>query len=127
MSLSRSGEHLRVCPKGYTCCTSEMEDKVSQQSKQEFEIMVEDSSHNIRTTFISRHKKFDGHIILTKEASAISCLHSCGKLPAWTREKTGWPNNIKDDVLEKCHCRLLNDPSDRLEISGRVSQEQLCF
>ncbi|MEQ2236594.1 Glypican-6 [Ilyodon furcidens] len=59
MSLSRSGEHLRVCPKGYTCCTSEMEDKVSQQSKQEFEIMVEDSSHNIRTTFISRHKKFD--------------------------------------------------------------------
>ncbi|MED6238832.1 Glypican-6 [Ataeniobius toweri] len=72
-----TGEHLRVCPKGYTCCTSEMEDKVSQQSKQEFEIMVEDSSHNMRTTFISRHKKFDGHIILTKEASAISCLHSC--------------------------------------------------
>uniref|UniRef100_A0A3Q2PSS9 Glypican 6a n=1 Tax=Fundulus heteroclitus TaxID=8078 RepID=A0A3Q2PSS9_FUNHE len=54
-----SGEHLRVCPKGYTCCTSEMEDKLSQQSKQEFEIMVEESSHNMRTTFISRHKKFD--------------------------------------------------------------------
>uniref|UniRef100_A0A3B5KU92 Uncharacterized protein n=1 Tax=Xiphophorus couchianus TaxID=32473 RepID=A0A3B5KU92_9TELE len=54
-----SGEHLRVCPKGYTCCTSEMEDKLSQQSKQEFEVMVEDSSHNMRTTFTSRHKKFD--------------------------------------------------------------------
>ncbi|KAM9764533.1 glypican-6-like isoform 2-T2 [Menidia menidia] len=54
-----SGEHLRVCPQGYTCCTSEMEDKLNQQSKLEFESMVEESSHHIRTTFISRHKMFD--------------------------------------------------------------------
>ncbi|KAM6942835.1 glypican-6a isoform 2-T2 [Xenentodon cancila] len=54
-----SGEHLRVCPQGYTCCTSEMEDKLSQQSKLEFENLVEESSRNIRTTFITRHKKFD--------------------------------------------------------------------
>ncbi|XP_071345229.1 glypican-6a isoform X1 [Trachinotus anak] len=54
-----SGEHLRVCPQGYTCCTSEMEDKLSQQSKLEFENLVEESSHNMRTTFVSRHKKFD--------------------------------------------------------------------
>ncbi|XP_017260695.1 glypican-6a isoform X2 [Kryptolebias marmoratus] len=54
-----SGEHLRVCPQGYTCCTSEMEDKLNQQSKSQFERMVEESSLNMRTTFISRHKKFD--------------------------------------------------------------------
>uniref|UniRef100_A0A3P9I0E7 Glypican 6a n=1 Tax=Oryzias latipes TaxID=8090 RepID=A0A3P9I0E7_ORYLA len=54
-----SGEHLRVCPQGYTCCTSEMEEKLSQQSKLEFENMVEESSRQMRTTFISRHKKFD--------------------------------------------------------------------
>ncbi|XP_041849283.1 glypican-6a isoform X2 [Melanotaenia boesemani] len=54
-----SGEHLRVCPQGYTCCTSEMEDRLNQQSKLEFENLVEESSHNMRTTFISRHKKFD--------------------------------------------------------------------
>ncbi|XP_022623604.1 glypican-6-like [Seriola dumerili] len=54
-----SGEHLRVCPRGYTCCTSEMVDKLSQQSKLEFENLVEESSHNMRTTFVSRHKKFD--------------------------------------------------------------------
>lgn len=60
MSLSPSGEHLRVCPQGYTCCTSEMEDKLNQQSKLEFENLVEESSHNMRVTFVSRHKKFDG-------------------------------------------------------------------
>ncbi|GLD47350.1 glypican-6-like protein [Lates japonicus] len=56
------GEHLRVCPQGYTCCTSEMEDKLNQQSKLEFENLVEESSHNMRTTFVSRHKKFDGKL-----------------------------------------------------------------
>ncbi|XP_048454358.1 glypican-6a [Rhincodon typus] len=54
-----SGEHLRICSKGFTCCTSEMEDKLSQQSKLEFENMVEETSHVLRTTFVSRHKKFD--------------------------------------------------------------------
>uniref|UniRef100_A0A8C5U6S2 Glypican 6 n=1 Tax=Malurus cyaneus samueli TaxID=2593467 RepID=A0A8C5U6S2_9PASS len=53
------GEHLRICPQEYTCCTSEMEDKLSQQSKLEFENLVEETSHFVRTTFVSRHKKFD--------------------------------------------------------------------
>ncbi|XP_025975225.2 glypican-6 [Dromaius novaehollandiae] len=54
-----AGEHLRICPQEYTCCTSEMEDKLSQQSKLEFENLVEETSHFVRTTFVSRHKKFD--------------------------------------------------------------------
>lgn len=62
VSLSPSGEHLRVCPQGYTCCTSEMEDKLNQQSKLEFENLVEDSSQNMRGTFVSKHKKFDGKL-----------------------------------------------------------------
>uniref|UniRef100_A0A8B9IXH8 Glypican 6 n=1 Tax=Amazona collaria TaxID=241587 RepID=A0A8B9IXH8_9PSIT len=52
-------EHLRICPQEYTCCTSEMEDKLSQQSKLEFENLVDETSHFVRTTFVSRHKKFD--------------------------------------------------------------------
>lgn len=37
-----------------------MEDKLSQQSKLEFENLVEETSHFVRSTFVSRHKKFDG-------------------------------------------------------------------
>lgn len=55
-----AGEHLRICPQEYTCCTSEMEDKLSQQSKLEFENLMDKTSHFVRTTFVSRHKKFDG-------------------------------------------------------------------
>ncbi|XP_061092271.1 glypican-6a isoform X2 [Conger conger] len=54
-----SGEHLRICPQGYTCCTTEMEDRLSQQSKLEFENLVDDASETLRTTFVSQHKKFD--------------------------------------------------------------------
>ncbi|XP_071015697.1 glypican-6a isoform X2 [Oncorhynchus clarkii lewisi] len=54
-----SGEHLRVCPQGYTCCTSDMEEKLGQQSKLEFENLVEDTSQTLRTTLVSRHQQFD--------------------------------------------------------------------
>ncbi|KAG8000636.1 Glypican-6 [Nibea albiflora] len=54
-----AGEHLRVCPQGNTCCTQEMEDKFGQQSKQDFENLVDEMSHELRSTFVSRHKRFD--------------------------------------------------------------------
>ncbi|XP_066444916.1 glypican-6 [Eleutherodactylus coqui] len=54
-----AGEHLRVCPQEYTCCTTKMENKLSQLSKLEFENLVQETSHFVRTTFILWHKKFD--------------------------------------------------------------------
>lgn len=60
-----AGEHLRVCPQGNTCCTQEMEDKFGQQSKQDFENLVDEMSHELRSTFISRHKRFDGESVIT--------------------------------------------------------------
>lgn len=56
------GEHLRVCPQGNTCCTQEMEDKFGQQSKQDFENLVDEVSHELRSTFVSRHQRFDGKL-----------------------------------------------------------------
>ncbi|XP_072253081.1 glypican-6-like [Leuresthes tenuis] len=53
------GEHLRVCPQGNTCCTQEMEDKFGQQSKQDFENLLDETSLALRSTFVSRHKRFD--------------------------------------------------------------------
>ncbi|XP_030635843.1 glypican-6a [Chanos chanos] len=69
-----SGEHLRVCSQGYTCCTSEMEDKLGQQGKLEFENLVEESSHTLRTTFVSRHKMFDEFFLELLDSSEKS-LH----------------------------------------------------
>uniref|UniRef100_A0A8C2XAG1 Glypican 6b n=1 Tax=Cyclopterus lumpus TaxID=8103 RepID=A0A8C2XAG1_CYCLU len=53
------GDHLRVCPQGSTCCTQEMEDTFGQQSKQDFENLIDEISHELRSTFVARHKRFD--------------------------------------------------------------------
>ncbi|XP_035995132.1 glypican-6 isoform X1 [Fundulus heteroclitus] len=57
------GEDLRVCTHKHTCCTQEMEDKFSQQSKQEIENLLDETSHTLRSTFVSRHKRFDGFFL----------------------------------------------------------------
>ncbi|XP_060126032.1 glypican-4-like [Zootoca vivipara] len=54
-----NGDHLKVCPQGYTCCSQEMEEKYSQQSKQDFRNAVVELSNNLQATFSSRYKKFD--------------------------------------------------------------------
>lgn len=59
-SVCFAGEHLRVCPQGNTCCTQEMENKFGQRSKQDFENLTDETSHELRSTFVSRHKRFDG-------------------------------------------------------------------
>ncbi|XP_056464079.1 glypican-6a isoform X2 [Gadus chalcogrammus] len=55
-----SDEHLRICAsQGTTCCTSEMEDKLGLLSRHTFEDLMANSSHDMRTSFFSKHRKFD--------------------------------------------------------------------
>ncbi|KAM4731031.1 LOW QUALITY PROTEIN: glypican-6-like [Anableps anableps] len=53
------GDDLRVCTHEHTCCTQEMEDKFGQQSKLDFENLLDETSQTLRSTFVSRHKRFD--------------------------------------------------------------------
>uniref|UniRef100_A0A3Q3JZK7 Glypican 2 n=1 Tax=Monopterus albus TaxID=43700 RepID=A0A3Q3JZK7_MONAL len=54
-----SGEHLRLCPQDYTCCSSQMEETLSLQSERDFLKAVEDNSQFLLTTFTQRHRRFD--------------------------------------------------------------------
>ncbi|XP_017263938.1 glypican-2 [Kryptolebias marmoratus] len=54
-----SGEHLRLCPQDYTCCSSQMEETLSFQSEKDFLKAIEDNSQFLLTTFTQRHRKFD--------------------------------------------------------------------
>uniref|UniRef100_A0A7M4ES04 Glypican-1 n=1 Tax=Crocodylus porosus TaxID=8502 RepID=A0A7M4ES04_CROPO len=55
-----SGEHLRICPQGYTCCTSEMEENFANKSRSEFEGMMKEASRSVQVTLTSQYKNFDG-------------------------------------------------------------------
>ncbi|XP_030621224.1 glypican-2 [Chanos chanos] len=54
-----SGEHLRLCPQDYTCCSSLMEETLARQSESDFLFAIEDNSQFLVTTLTQRHHKFD--------------------------------------------------------------------
>uniref|UniRef100_A0A8B9KUL7 Glypican-1 n=1 Tax=Astyanax mexicanus TaxID=7994 RepID=A0A8B9KUL7_ASTMX len=56
-----SGEHLRVCPQGYTCCTSQMEENLSNLSSREFGEQVKESGRTLQASLNSQYKSFDGY------------------------------------------------------------------
>ncbi|KAI4897293.1 hypothetical protein NFI96_024653 [Prochilodus magdalenae] len=53
------GAHLKVCPQGFSCCTLEMEEKLSQQSRSDLKAPVSQLSSNLQSTFTQRHQHFD--------------------------------------------------------------------
>lgn len=58
-SSSLAGAPLKVCPQGFSCCTVEMEEKLSQQSHTEIKAPVSRLSTNLQSTFKQRHDHFD--------------------------------------------------------------------
>ncbi|XP_027465122.1 glypican-4 isoform X2 [Zalophus californianus] len=54
-----NGDHLKICPQGYTCCSQEMEEKYSLQSKDDFKSVVSEQCNHLQAIFASRYKKFD--------------------------------------------------------------------
>ncbi|KAK2868487.1 hypothetical protein Q7C36_000358 [Tachysurus vachellii] len=69
-----SGEHLRVCQQGYTCCTSQIEDNLSNLSRKEFEDQVKESGHTLQVTLNSQYKSFDGYFLelLNRSETSLS-------------------------------------------------------
>ncbi|XP_078065375.1 glypican-1-like [Mustelus asterias] len=60
-STEISGEHLRICPQGYTCCTNEMEDNLAKRSHSEFEALVRNASHTVQMMLTTQHNSFDSY------------------------------------------------------------------
>lgn len=67
--VSLSGEHLRVCPQGYTCCTSGMEENLLNLSRREFETQVKESGRTLQASLSVQFKSFDGELLSGKRVS----------------------------------------------------------
>ncbi|KFO55987.1 Glypican-1, partial [Corvus brachyrhynchos] len=67
------GEHLRICPQGYTCCTSEMEENFANKSQSEFEAMMKESGRSVQATLTAQHRSFDSYFqdLLNKSEKAL--------------------------------------------------------
>ncbi|XP_056270655.1 glypican-1-like [Pseudoliparis swirei] len=54
-----SGEHLRTCPQGPTCCTSTMEENLGGLSAQETEGLIREAGRSLQSAFNALHRGFD--------------------------------------------------------------------
>uniref|UniRef100_G1TE07 Glypican 2 n=1 Tax=Oryctolagus cuniculus TaxID=9986 RepID=G1TE07_RABIT len=54
-----SGEHLRVCPQEYTCCSSETEQRLIRDTEATFRGLVEGSGSFLVHSLTARHRKFN--------------------------------------------------------------------
>ncbi|KAK2835203.1 hypothetical protein Q5P01_015687 [Channa striata] len=54
-----SGEHLRMCPQGPTCCTSTMEEKLADLSTRETEGLIREAGRSLQASFNALHRSFD--------------------------------------------------------------------
>ncbi|XP_063093081.1 glypican-1 isoform X1 [Cavia porcellus] len=55
------GEHLRICPQGYTCCTSEMEENLANRSRAELESALRDSSRALQAVLAAQLQGVDDY------------------------------------------------------------------
>ncbi|XP_044074974.1 glypican-1b [Siniperca chuatsi] len=76
-----SGEHLRICPQGYTCCTSDMEDNLAILSRREMEGLLKDTGRSLQTSLNGQYKAFDGYFLELLNRSAISLQETFA--PTW--------------------------------------------
>ncbi|XP_076330728.1 glypican-6-like isoform X1 [Tachypleus tridentatus] len=53
------GDHLRICEQGMTCCTEEMEYKLSNHSQAEFARLLKESVTRLKNVFHSKTQQFD--------------------------------------------------------------------
>uniref|UniRef100_A0A8C2KD63 Glypican-1 n=1 Tax=Cyprinus carpio TaxID=7962 RepID=A0A8C2KD63_CYPCA len=58
-----SGEHLGVCSRSYTCCTSGMEENLLNLSRREFETQVKESGRTLQASLNSQFKSFDEYFL----------------------------------------------------------------
>lgn len=71
-----SGEHLRICPQGYTCCTSDMEDNLAMLSRREMEGVLKDAGRSLQTSLAGQYKAFDGYFQELLNQSTINLQES---------------------------------------------------
>ncbi|XP_072245149.1 glypican-1 [Leuresthes tenuis] len=56
-----SGEHLRMCPQGPTCCTSNMEENLASLSTQETEGLIREAGRALQAALNTLHRSFDNY------------------------------------------------------------------
>ncbi|XP_059197906.1 glypican-1-like [Centropristis striata] len=103
-----SGEHLRMCPQGPTCCTSSMEENLAGLSSRETEGLIREAGRSLQSAFIPLHRNFDTYFTELHSRSERSLQEVLSPLGALYSQNTRLFGDLYNDLKQYYRGSALN-------------------
>uniref|UniRef100_A0A672HL92 Glypican-1 n=1 Tax=Salarias fasciatus TaxID=181472 RepID=A0A672HL92_SALFA len=103
-----SGEHLRMCPQGPTCCTSTMEENLAGLSSQETEGLIREAGRSLQAVFNGLHRSFDTYFTELHSRSERSLQEALSPLGPLYSQNTRLYGDLYADLRQYYRGSALN-------------------
>lgn len=103
-----SGEHLRMCPQGPTCCTSAMEENLAGLSTRETEALIREAGRSLQASFHALHRSFDTYFTELHSHSERSLQEKLAPLGPLYSQNTRLFGDLYSDLRQYYRGSALN-------------------
>nr|XP_019953897.1 PREDICTED: glypican-1-like [Paralichthys olivaceus] len=103
-----SGEHLRMCPQGPTCCTSTMEENLAGLTARETEGLIRDAGRSLQASFNALHRSFDTYFTELHSQSERSLQEALSPLGPLYSQNTRLYGDLYADLRQYYRGSALN-------------------
>lgn len=115
-----SGEHLRMCPQGPTCCTSAMEENLSSLSARETEGLIREAGRSLQAAFNALHRSFDTYFTELHSRSERSLQEALSPLGPLYSQNTRLYGDLYNDLRQYYRGSALNLDETLTEFWSRL-------
>ncbi|XP_040896309.1 glypican-1-like isoform X1 [Toxotes jaculatrix] len=103
-----SGEHLRMCPQGPTCCTSTMEENLAGLTTRETEGLIREAGRSLQAAFNALHRSFDTYFTELHSQSERSLQEALSPLGPLYSQNTRLYGDLYTDLRQYYRGSALN-------------------
>ncbi|XP_028301095.1 glypican-1-like isoform X2 [Gouania willdenowi] len=115
-----SGEHLRVCPQGPTCCTSAVEDNLTGISSRETEGLIREAGRSLQAVFNALHRSFDTYFTELHSGSERALQDALSPLGSLYSQNTRLFADLYTDLRQYYRGSALNLDENLSEFWSRL-------
>ncbi|KAM7013149.1 glypican-1 [Tautogolabrus adspersus] len=115
-----SGEHLRMCPQGPTCCTSTMEENLAGLSGRETEGLIREAGRSLQAAFNALHRSFDTYFTELHSRSERSLQEALSPLGPLYSQNTRLYGDLYNDLKQYYRGSALNLDETLTEFWSRL-------
>ncbi|KAE8294655.1 Glypican-1 Secreted glypican-1 Precursor [Larimichthys crocea] len=115
-----SGEHLRMCPQGPTCCTSDMEENLASLSTRETEGLIREAGRSLQAAFNALHRSFDTYFTELHGRSERSLQEALSPLGPLFSQNTRLYGDLYTDLRQYYRGSALNLDETLTEFWSRL-------